>query len=142
MNIRGLPTPILPTSAPGPTRTMDVAPGFGEAMESLLREPRPASQAPDTRLLERPATSGTLQFSRHAQARMASRGIQLDDQDVTDISCAIDSLARRGAKESLLLLEDHAFIVGIPERKVITAMTRREAVGTIFTQIDSTVVVR
>jgi flagellar operon protein len=138
MNVRGVSAPVLPTA---PTRaTMDVAPGFGEAMESLLRA-RPTT-GPSPALVETPATSGTLQFSRHAQARMASRGITLDDQDVTDLSCAIDSLARRGAKESLLIMEDHAFIVGVPERKVITAMTRREAVGTIFTQIDSTVVVR
>lgn len=138
MNVRSLQPRTIPI-APVPTPVMDAAPGFGEAMESLLRSP---SSAPDARLVDTPATSGTLQFSRHAQARMVSRGITLDDQDLTDISCAIDSLARRGAKESLLLMEDHAFIVGIPERKVITAMTRREAVGTIFTQIDSTVVVR
>lgn len=137
MNIRSLHAPAAPV-ATVPSPTMDAAPGFGEAMESLLR----SRTVPDARLVDTPATSGTLQFSRHAQARMVSRGITLDDQDLTDISCAIDSLARRGAKESLLLMEDHAFIVGIPERKVITAMTRREAVGTIFTQIDSTVVVR
>lgn len=140
MNVRGVQPPVRP--APLPSSTMEAAPGFGEAMESLLRSPGTQAPVPNARLTESPATSGTVLFSRHAEARMASRGITLDDQDVTDLSCAIDALARRGAKESLLLLENHAFIVGIPERKIITAMTRREAVGTIFTQIDSTVVVR
>jgi hypothetical protein len=37
---------------------------------------------------------------------------------------------------------DHAFVVGVPRRTVITAMTRQEAVGSIFTNIDSTLVMR
>ena len=38
-------------------------------------------------------------------------------------------------------MDDHAFIVGVPKRTVITAMSRIEAVGNIFTQIDSTLFV-
>jgi hypothetical protein len=37
---------------------------------------------------------------------------------------------------------DHAFIVGVPDRRIVTVMTRAEAAGNIFTQIDSTAVVR
>jgi flagellar operon protein len=73
---------------------------------------------------------------------MESRGIALDDQDLADLNGAMDALSRRGAKESLILLDDKAFIVGVPDRKLITAMTRREAVGNVFSQIDSTVVIR
>ena len=115
--------------------TIDAAPGFGDSLDALLGQPRsaPPTQTP---------TTGGLQFSRHATARMQSRGIELNDDDVADLSNAIDKLHQRGAKESLLLLDDHAFIVGVPDRKVITALTRSEAVGNIFSQIDSTVVVR
>lgn len=132
-----------PASAPvaaEPTAAVAV-PGFEEAIRQLLRAPRP--DYPDSaRALVASPPPGTLQFSRHAQARLASRGIVLGEQDLVDLGHAVDTLARRGAKESLLLLQDHAFIVGVPDRRVITAMTRREAVGTVFTQIDSTVVVR
>ena len=54
----------------------------------------------------------------------------------------MDQLARKGARESLVLLEDNAYIVGVPDRRVITVMSRGEAVGNIFTNIDSTLVVR
>jgi flagellar operon protein len=106
------------------------APGFGDSLDALLRPP-PAVP-----------NSGTVQFSKHAAARMESRGIDLDEGDRADLGAAIDQLARRGSKESLVLMGDHAFIVGVPDRKVVTVMTRQEAAGNIFTNIDSTAVVR
>ena len=86
--------------------------------------------------------AGELRWSRHATARLRSRGIELTEQSMGEISEAVDLLAEKGAKESLVLYDDHAFIVGIARRTVITAMTREEAVGSIFTNIDSTIVVR
>jgi flagellar operon protein len=111
--------------------TIDAAPGFGATLDALL--PKPSASVP---------SPAGIQFSKHASARMASRGIELDEADLADLSSALDTLARRGAKESLVLMDDHAFIVGVPDRRVVTAMTRGEAVGNVFTQIDSTVVVR
>lgn len=83
-----------------------------------------------------------VRFSRHASARLESRGMALSDADLGDISAAVDRLQDKGARESLLLMGDHAFVVGVPKRTVITAMTRQEAVGSIFTNIDSTLVMR
>ena len=109
------------------------AAGFADNLDALLRPVAPV----------RASTSATgVQFSKHANARMESRGITLDEQDLQDLSGAIDNLARRGAKESLVLMGDHAFIVGVPDRRIVTVMTRSEAAGNIFTQIDSTAVVR
>lgn len=83
-----------------------------------------------------------VRFSRHAAGRLRSRSIELDDDELELLSGAIDRLASRKARESLLLMGDKAFIVGVERRTVITAMTRKEAVGSIFTNIDSTLVVR
>ena len=38
-------------------------------------------------------------------------------------------------------MDDMAMIVGVPKKTVITAMSRNEAMGNIFTNIDSTLVV-
>jgi len=86
--------------------------------------------------------SGELRWSRHASARLRSRGIELTEEAKAEIDEAVGLLSEKGAKESLVLYDDHAFIVGIARRTVITAMTREEAVGSIFTNIDSTIVVR
>ena len=60
---------------------------------------------------------------RHATARLRSRGIELDETAQSEISAAVDQLAGKGAKESLVLYDEHAFIVGVQRRTVITAMT-------------------
>jgi len=115
-------------------RNLEQVGGFADSLDALLRPQ-------GSRAAASPAAGG-VSFSKHASARMESRGIELDEQDMEDLSGAIDNLARRGAKESLVLMGDHAFIVGVPDRRIVTVMTRSEAAGNIFTQIDSTAVVR
>lgn len=115
--------------------------------------PRPASPAAETAFdrfldgISPPADveadpQATVAFSRHASARLQSRGIELSAEDLSEISSAIDRLSESKARESLVLIGENAFVVGVPRRTVITAMTRGEAVGSIFTHIDSTLVVR
>lgn len=119
---------------PAGRQTIDAVPGFGDTLDALLRPPATPSTSP--------GVGGGVSFSKHAQARLQSRGIELDDTDLEDLGTAVDQLAKKGARESLVLLGDNAFVVGVPDRKVITALTRQEAIGNIFTNIDSTIVAR
>ena len=91
---------------------------------------------------EAPRSSAEVHVSRHAAARLRSRGIELPEEELREIGHAIDRLAAKGARESLLLVGENAFIVGVERRTVITALSRQEAVGSIFTNIDSTLVIR
>jgi flagellar operon protein len=109
--------------------------GFDQALERMLRD-SPTPQV-DHKESGKP---GEIHFSRHAEARLQSRGIELTEEDKQQLSSAFDQLADRGAKESLVLTGDRAYVVGVPKRTVITAMSRSEALGTIFTNIDSTFV--
>jgi flagellar operon protein len=102
------------------------------SFEDLLR----SAQAPVAEPTA-PEAAPVLSFSKHAQARLQSRGIELDTGQMTRLNDSVEKLAGKGAKESLVLLDDHAFIVGVPKRKVITAMSRNEAMGNVFTKLDS-----
>jgi len=106
--------------------------GFDNSLDALL--------ARSTAEAEKDARE--VNFSRHASARMRSRGVELPSEDLESLKIAFDKLENRGARESLVLLGDNAFVVGVPSRTVITTMTRSEAAGNVFTQIDSTVVIR
>jgi flagellar operon protein len=108
---------------------------FGETLDGVLAKHESESQLDSSR-------TGELRWSRHATARLKSRGIELTADTLREIGEAVDRLEAKGAKESLVLHNDQAFIIGIPRRTVITAMTRDEAIGSIFTNIDSTAVVR
>jgi flagellar operon protein len=108
---------------------------FGETLDGLMAKQENQDQWGAEK-------TGELRWSRHATARLRSRGIELDEQSTEELAEAVDLLESKGAKESLVLYDEHAFIVGVQRRTVITAMTRDEAVGSIFTNIDSTIVVR
>ncbi len=87
-----------------------------------------------------PATS-TVKFSAHAVERLASRNIILNDQDIKTLNQAVDKVAEKGGRESLLLMKNMAFVVSVENRTVITAMDGQSTQERVFTNIDSAVVV-
>jgi flagellar operon protein len=82
-----------------------------------------------------------VKFSAHATQRLADRRIALSQHDKASISRAVDKAAAKGARETLLLMDKLAFVVSVPNRTVITAMPQHELGDTVFTNIDSAVVV-
>ncbi len=77
----------------------------------------------------------TVKMSSHAMERMSQRDITLSDEDLSKITDAVNHLESKGAKESLLLYKDLAFIASIKNKTIITAMSGNE-VETV-TNIDS-----
>lgn len=82
-----------------------------------------------------------LKFSHHAEVRLKQRGIELEAEQLAKLATAIDQAAAKGAKDSLLLMNDWAFIVNVQNRTVITAMDGTSMKNNVFTQIDSAVIV-
>ncbi len=78
-------------------------------------------------------------FSNHAQKRMESRDISLNQDSVQRLSNAIDKAEKRGGKSSLVMVDDMAFIVNVPNRTVVTALDANHRGEGVFTQIDSVV---
>ena len=83
-----------------------------------------------------------LKFSSHAQARLKSRNIALSEKMITQLHTAVEGAAGKGARDSLVVLSDLAFIVNIPNRTVVTAMDSRSMENKIITNIDTTVIAR
>jgi flagellar operon protein len=80
-----------------------------------------------------------IRFSNHAQKRLQTRDIQLSDENVNRLAGAIDKAEKRGGKSSLVLVDDLAFIVNVPDRLVVTALDAGHRGEGVFTQIDSVV---
>lgn len=81
-----------------------------------------------------------LRFSNHAQKRMQCREISLTDEGLQRLATAVDKAEQRGGKESLVLMDELAFIVNIRERLVVTAIDAGKRGEGVFTQIDSVVI--
>ena len=84
--------------------------------------------------------SGGIQFSKHAQARLHSRGIELNSEKLNQLSQAIDKAGTKGSKETLVLTDDSAFVVSVKNRMVITVFDKDNLREGVVTSIDSAVI--
>ena len=76
-------------------------------------------------------------FSQHAQSRLQERNISLSDNDLARLEDTVDKLAQKGARESLIYIDEVALIVSVTNRTVITAMDGTCGKENIITNIDS-----
>jgi len=82
-----------------------------------------------------------LKLSGHAQTRIQSRNIELGKAEWDRVMAGVDRAAAKGAKESLVMVDDVALVVSIKNRTVITAVDKASLKESVFTNIDSAVVV-
>lgn len=83
-----------------------------------------------------------VQFSQHAQQRLAQRGISFEQEQLSKIDAAISKAAAKGARESLIMIDDVALIVNVRNQMVVTAVNDSAMDDHVFTQIDSAVIIR
>lgn len=104
-----------PTQAPRPSN----APSFGDVFQQKAQE---------------------LKFSGHATARLKSRNIELDAAKMAKLADAVERAAAKGSRDSLVLMDNTAFVVSVKNRTVITAVDGASLKDNVFTNIDSAVI--
>lgn len=80
-----------------------------------------------------------VKFSNHASKRLEARNIQLTENDLSKLQEAVSKAESKGAKDSLVMMNDTAFIINIPNKTVVTAMDIKNSSENVFTNIDSVV---
>ncbi|HOE91698.1 MAG TPA: TIGR02530 family flagellar biosynthesis protein [Candidatus Cloacimonadota bacterium] len=81
-----------------------------------------------------------LAFSAHALHRLEERNISLNDVDKSRLEDAVTKISQKGGKDSLIMMDNVAFVVNIPNRTVVTAVDNGNLKDNIFTQIDSAMI--
>lgn len=92
------------------------------------------------KILQQKATEG-LKFSKHAGERLEERNITLSNEQMKRLEEATVRADEKGIKESLMLMDNMAFIVNVKNSTVITAMDQTDNKDNIFTNIDGAVIV-
>lgn len=82
-----------------------------------------------------------VRFSKHAANRLAERNIELTDNQMERLQEGTMKAGAKGINDSLVLVDQLAFIVNIPNHTVVTAMNQTEADESIFTNIDGAVII-
>ena len=118
--------PLGGAAATTPARRADTAaaPGFDRLLSTKLQ---PAGQA------------GALRWSAHAVQRLSQREISITPEMQQRLEGAVDKLAAKGGRESVVLMDRMAFVVSVANRTVITAVDQAGMRDQVFTNIDSAV---
>jgi len=82
---------------------------------------------------------GGLRVSQHAQQRLRSAG--LDAAALEAVGQAVERVAAKGGRESLVVYGDAAFVVNIPSRTLVTVIPATRMREQVFTNIDSAILV-
>ncbi len=81
-----------------------------------------------------------VKFSKHAESRLQTRNISLTDEQKGKLNDAINKAGEKNVKDSLIMLDDIAFVVNVKEKNVVTVMNKDEMKNNVFTNIDGAVI--
>ena len=81
-----------------------------------------------------------VKFSKHAMNRLSLRNIELTNEQMDRLNQGKMEASEKGIKDSLILVDQLAFIVNVPNNTVVTAMDQTENKSNVFTNIDGAVI--
>ena len=84
--------------------------------------------------------TASVEFSGHALQRVRRRGIELNQGTMERLQSGVERAAGKGARESVVFVDNTAFVVSVRNRTVITAVDRDHMKDHVFTNIDSAVI--
>lgn len=113
-----------------PQKTGKTDAGGGLTFDNVLKQ----------KLIKSEGAQATLKFSKHAANRLVDRNITLTDGQMERLSDGARKADEKGIQDSLVIVDELAFIVNIPNKTVITAMDQTETNENIFTNIDGAVI--
>lgn len=88
----------------------------------------------------RKTSESEVRFSKHAANRLNDRNIELTSNQLERLNDATKRAGQKGIKDSLVLIDELAFIVNTGSNTVITAMDQAETKENIFTNIDGAII--
>lgn len=120
--LRGLSNSIIQRDFPKKTGESQQGLTFDQLLNSVIGDSRQNEE---------------FHISSHAQKRLNERNITMDSNLKSSLKEAFSELEAKGAKDSLVLTKEGAFLVNVPSRTLVTAMGINEMKDGIVTNIDS-----
>ncbi len=111
--------------------------------ESKLQSPQIGKKAETgsfQQALQDKLASPELTFSKHALEQIRHRAIRLDEAGIKKLNEGVHNAREKGIRESLMLMDNVAYVVSVKNATVITALEAAETKNHVFTNIDGAVV--
>lgn len=129
MNKIYMPQPIIPGNK-----------SISKTTERKQAQLDKASQTSFAQVLEHQIGASKIKFSAHAQKRLVDREIKLNEVEIEKLNSALDKAKAKGARESLVLIDNRAYVINVPNKVVITAVDEKSLKENVFTNIDSAII--
>jgi len=84
--------------------------------------------------------SKDVKFSKHAESRLETRNINLTEEQKSKLNESVNKANAKGVKDSLVLVDDIAFVVNVKDKAVVTVMNKDEMKENVFSNIDGAVI--
>lgn len=84
--------------------------------------------------------STEVKFSKHAMDRLESRDIHMTDEQKQKLNESVDKAAAKNVRDSLIMMDDLAFVVNVRNKTVVTVVNKEEMKENVFTNIDGAVI--
>ena len=73
--------------------------------------------------------------------RLADRNIELSHAQLERLESGTEKAGQKGIRDSLVIVDQLAFIVNVPNKTVVTAMDSTDTGENIFTNINGAVII-
>ncbi len=113
---------------------------LGKAQRSDTRESTEGLSFQEI-LQQKAQGDGGLKFSKHCMGRLADRNIELTGSQLERLENGTKKAQQKGIRDSLVIVDQLAFIVNVPNQTVVTAMDSTETDDNIFTNINGAVII-
>ena len=113
----------------------------GPSFTEILSRQKSIDEIVSDRTDVKKAVTGQIRCTKHADARLTQRDIRLTDDQMTRLEEGTKKASDKGIKESLVLVDDLAFIVNTDKKMVITAIDQNSSEDNIYTNIDGAVII-
>jgi flagellar operon protein len=105
-----------------------------DSFESILSSKKSIEQLLDN-------SKSQIKFTKHAGERLDERDIKLTTEQMNRLEEGTQKASSKGIKETLILMDNMAFIVNTQSKTVITAMDQTNNNNNVYTNIDGAVII-
>ncbi|MCR5156959.1 MAG: flagellar protein [Butyrivibrio sp.] len=116
-------------------------PSIEQVTDSYLKQPSARNTDSNDEAKSFSDVLDSLKFSKHASSRLKDRDIELTGSQIDRLNAGMQKANEKGINESLVLMDQMAFIVNVKNSTVITAMNETEIKDNVFTNIDGAIIV-
>ena len=84
------------------------------------------------------STADRVRFSKHAARRLEARNISMTKEQQARLEEAVDRAEEKGMTESLVMVDDLAFILNVKNKTIVTAVN--DTSNAVFNNIDGAII--